>query len=302
MNDRFTEVQSCSGQIDTTNQPSTQKPEGSSETTTTPVDMQPTGEVNKRLDLIRQKRQVQLQELKSKRGSVEKLTYLLKQYALLWERLKDEDRITHEDRLRNTSQRIFKDAQDVYHLVKMGIENDNLSSNDDTTTEMPSETPSDGAMIDKNEKAKNELSQILDNVRECVHSTSVYEEIDKMATDIMTSVLDEAAKEVDIQRSAVPSYRGRGRGSYRGRGRGRGTKIPRPDVSKYQIDLRPNVIYIKNLENISENDVREALKDYPGVRGVTVNENEAKVIFEQHWQTNKPIKGGITIHDKVSID
>ena len=54
-------------------------------------------------------------------------------------------------------------------------------------------------------------------------------------------------------------------------------------------------------EPTPEADVREGLKNYPGVRSVRVANDEAVVIFEQHWQTNKPIRMGVNVKGKVVL-
>ena len=56
---------------------------------------------------------------------------------------------------------------------------------------------------------------------------------------------------------------------------------------------------LKDLEGASESEIREGLKQYAGVRGVTVENGEASVIFERHWQTSRPIKEGVTVNGRV---
>ena len=141
-------------------------------------------------------------------------------------------------------------------------------------------------------------------MREAVRSTSVFEEIDKTATELQASILDEAAREMDITRSAVSGYRGRARGRGRGsvRGRGRFTRRPHVDTSKFEMDLRPNVIVLKDIEGVSESEIREGLKEYQGVRGVSIENGEASIIFEKHWQTKRPITMGIPVNGKVGFE
>lgn len=295
LNDRFTEVHPCSSKSESDAAPSSNNTTASS-TAPGASSTSNQDELNKKLDLIRQRQLVQLQELKSKRTGISKYLAILKQYALLWERCKDESRIPHEERLLSVSQKIFADAQDVYRLVKCGVEK---------VGETPKKEGEEGAeatpsVVDNGERAKLELQKTLDEVNDAVHSTAVSEEINKMSTDIMTRILDETAKEMDIQRNAFSSYRGRGRG--RGRARGRGwhyTPRPRVDNSKLTLDLRPNVVYIKEMEGVKEDDLKKALKDCVGVRSVKMVGNEAKVVFERHWQANKVVTNGVRMDDKV---
>ena len=191
-------------------------------------------EVNKKLELIRQRRLAQLMELKNKRTGIQRYHDLLVQYALLWERSKDEARLPHEDRLRSVSQKIFHDVKDVYHLVRSGVEKIEDSEGEkagDGTTETTTNAGSSSTeavpasnMLDNTERAKAEVLSILDNVREAVRSTSVFEEIDKTATELQ------------------------------------------------------------------------------GVRGVSIENGEASIIFEKHWQTKRPITMGIPVNGKVGFE
>ena len=311
LNDRFIEVVSCSSK---TEQEGTVEENPSESTSTDPTSGTQSDEVNKKLELIRQRRLAQLMELKNKRTGIQRYHDLLVQYALLWERSKDEARLPHEDRLRSVSQKIFHDVKDVYHLVRSGVEKIEDSEGEkagDGTTETTTNAGSSSTeavpasnMLDNTERAKAEVLSILDNVREAVRSTSVFEEIDKTATELQASILDEAAREMDITRSAVSGYRGRARGRGRGsvRGRGRFTRRPHVDTSKFEMDLRPNVIVLKELEGVSESEIREGLKEYQGVRGVSIENGEASIIFEKHWQTKRPITMGIPVNGKVGFE
>ena len=154
--------------------------------------------------------------------------------------------------------------------------------------------------MDNDERAKSELQKTLDEVNDAVHSTAVSEEISKASTDIMTRILDESAKEMDIQRRAFSGFRGRGRG--RGRARGRAwhyTPRQRADTSKLMLDLRPNVVYIKDTEGVKEDDLKSALKNCVGVRDVKMEGSDVKVVFEKHWQANKVVTNGVKVEDKV---
>lgn len=315
LNDRFIEVVSCSSKTEQDGSTSTQEnPTESTANPPTPENKQ-SEEVNKKLELIRQRRLAQLMELKNKRTGIKRYHDLLVQYALLWERSKDEARLPHEDRLRSVSQKIFKDVKDVYHLIRSGVEkieeSDEQKSNDtnpdkssaDTGSTETSPNPT-SVVLDNAERAKAEVLSILDSVRDAVRSTSVFEEIDKTATELQTSILDEAAREMDITRSAVSGFhgRGRGRGRVSSRSRGRFTHRPRVDTSKFEMDLRPNVIILKDIEGAGESEIREGLKEYQGVRGVSVENGEASIIFEKHWQTKRPVTMGITVNGKVGLE
>ena len=59
------------------------------------------------------------------------------------------------------------------------------------------------------------------------------------------------------------------------------------------------MVILKDLEGASESEIREGLKEFTGVRGVTVENGEASVIFEKHWQTSRPIKEGVTVNGRV---
>ena len=312
LNDRFTEVHACSARTEA-NTPATEaeaaKPAAESS--------KKQDEVNKKLDLIRQRQLVQLQELKSKRTGIARYLAILKQYALLWERCKDESRIPHEEKLRSVSQRIFADAQDVYRLVKSGIERvaeaqRPADASADASAQpaqpaQPAQTAGEGAqagqasaVVDNDERAKSELQKTLDEVNDAVHSTAVSEEISKASMDIMARMLEESAKEMDIQRRAFSGFRGRGRG--RGRARGRAyhyTPRQRADTSKLTLDLRPNVVYIKETAGVKEEDLKNALKNCVGVRDVKMEGSDVKVVFEKHWQANKVVTNGVKVEDKV---
>ena len=77
---------------------------------------------------------------------------------------------------------------------------------------------------------------------------------------------------------------------------------PRVDTSRFEMDLRPNVVILKDVEGVSEAEVREGLKEYPGVRGVTRENGEISIIFEKHWQTKRPTTMGIKVQGKVGVD
>lgn len=300
LNDRFTEVHACSTHTDTS-APATEEAATPAAEVNKKQD-----EVNKKLDLIRQRQLVQLQELKSKRTGIARYVAILKQYALLWERCKDESRIPHEEKLRSVSQKIFADAQDVYRLVRSGVERVGEAAQpagDDAQAApaVPAVQAVQAApVMDNDERAKSELQKTLDEVNDAVHSTAVSEEISKASTDIMTRILDESAKEMDIQRRAFSGFRGRGRG--RGRARGRAwhyTPRQRADTSKLMLDLRPNVVYIKDTEGVKEDDLKSALKNCVGVRDVKMEGSDVKVVFEKHWQANKVVTNGVKVEDKV---
>ena len=155
-------------------------------------------------------------------------------------------------------------------------------------------------MVDNDERAKSELQKTLDEVNDAVHSTAVSEEISKASMDIMARMLEESAKEMDIQRRAFSGFRGRGRG--RGRARGRAyhyTPRQRADTSKLTLDLRPNVVYIKETAGVKEEDLKNALKNCVGVRDVKMEGSDVKVVFEKHWQANKVVTNGVKVEDKV---
>lgn len=310
LNDRFTEVQACSARTEAG------APEAEADGAKPAAESsKKQDEVNKKLDLIRQRQLVQLQELKSKRTGIARYLAILKQYALLWERCKDESRIPHEEKLRSVSQRIFADAQDVYRLVKSGVER--VAEAQRPEGEAPSDVPAQtaqtaqpagegaqagqaAAVVDNDERAKSELQKTLDEVNDAVHSTAVSEEISKASMDIMARMLEESAKEMDIQRRAFSGFRGRGRG--RGRARGRAyhyTPRQRADTSKLTLDLRPNVVYIKETAGVKEEDLKNALKNCVGVRDVKMEGSDVKVVFEKHWQANKVVTNGVKVEDKV---
>lgn len=284
--------------------------------------------MDKKLNLIHQREMQKIKELAFYRTQVAKLLKLLSLYVSLWERSSDESRAAQEDRIRDVAAKIFGFSRDLYASIKCG--NDKLEEkerekekrgNGETEnaleengeTANPSgesgESSDSSAIPDNGERAQTQLFALLDQVREAVRSTSIFEEINAKANDLARQVLDQTAQEIQIQQNAMrmPS-RGRGRGGYRGRGGGyrgrggRGAFRPRVDVSKYQLDFRPNVVYVKGLEGASEEEVRGALKNYVGVRSVAVANDEATVVFEQHWQTKKPIQDGLNIHGKVGME
>ena len=165
--------------------------------------------------------------------------------------------------------------------------------------------PMEGNPMEGNaERAKREALATLDSVREAVRQTAVFDEIDAAATTVETGILDEAAREMEITRAAISGFRGRGRGRGRGnfRGRGRVSYRPRVDTSRFEMDLRPNVVILKDVEGVSEAEVREGLKEYPGVRGVTRENGEISIIFEKHWQTKRPTTMGIKVQGKVGVE
>lgn len=282
-------------------------------------------EMDKKLNLIHQREMQKIKELAFYRTQIAKLLKLLSLYVSLWERSSDESRAAQEDRIRDVAAKIFGFSRDLYASIKCG--NDKLEEkerekekrgNGETEnaleesgeTANPSgesgESSDSSAIPDNGERAQTQLFALLDQVRDAVRSTSIFEEINAKANDLARQVLDQTAQEIQIQQNAMrmPS-RGRGRGGYRGRGGGyrgrggRGAFRPRVDVSKYQLDFRPNVVYVKGLEGASEEEVRSALKNYAGVRSVAVANDEATVVFEQHWQTKKPIQDGLNIHGKI---
>ena len=157
LNDRFTEVHACSAHSDASApaaEEAAAKPAAESS--------KKQDEVNKKLDLIRQRQLVQLQELKSKRTGIARYLAILKQYALLWERCKDESRIPHEEKLRSVSQKIFADAQDVYRLVKSGVERVAEAAQPAGDGAQATETAQTEPVVDNDERAKSELQKTLD--------------------------------------------------------------------------------------------------------------------------------------------
>lgn len=294
-NDRLIEVHACSSDL---LKAPTDHAESSESAAAGDVDKSQKDEMDKKLNLIHQRQMQKLQELDCYRRNISKRLRLLQQYVSLWERSRDESRVPHEKQIVSVSMQIFKDAQDVYHLVKTGVEKV------EAPEKKEGEEGEEG-VLDNGERAKNELMSFLDQVREIVKPTSVFEEINGKADEVVKEMLDESAREMQIQQNAMRSYyrgrgRGRGRGFYRGRGMRRPPR-PRVDTSKYQLDFRPNVVYVKGLDGATEADVREGLKNYPGVRSVRVANDEAVVIFEQHWQTNKPIRMGVNVKGKVVL-
>ena len=332
LNDRFIEVVSCSSKV--------------AESPDTPSAPQPANEeVNKKLELIRQQRLAQQLELQTKRTGISRHLDLLRQYAGLWSRSREEARVPHEQRLRAVADKILRDVREVYHLVRAGVEaspagegkemagkessEKNMSGSEVEGKEMegkpmegkpmegkemegkpmagkPMEgNPMEGNPMEGNaERAKREALATLDSVREAVRQTAVFDEIDAAATTVETGILDEAAREMEITRAAISGFRGRGRGRGRGnfRGRGRVSYRPRVDTSRFEMDLRPNVVILKDVEGVSEAEVREGLKEYPGVRGVTRENGEISIIFEKHWQTKRPTTMGIKVQGKVGVE
>ena len=109
LNDRFIEVVSCSSKV--------------AESPDTPSAPQPANEeVNKKLELIRQQRLAQQLELQTKRTGISRHLDLLRQYAGLWSRSREEARVPHEQRLRAVADKILRDVREVYHLVRAGVE------------------------------------------------------------------------------------------------------------------------------------------------------------------------------------
>ena len=287
LNDRFIEVVSCSSKV--------------AESPDTPSAPQPANEeVNKKLELIRQQRLAQQLELQTKRTGISRHLDLLRQYAGLWSRSREEARVPHEQRLRAVADKILRDVREVYHLVRAGVE----ASPAGEGKEMAGKPMEGNPMEGNAERAKREALATLDSVREAVRQTAVFDEIDAAATTVETGILDEAAREMEITRAAISGFRGRGRGRGRGnfRGRGRVSYRPRVDTSRFEMDLRPNVVILKDVEGVSEAEVREGLKEYPGVRGVTRENGEISIIFEKHWQTKRPTTMGIKVQGKVGVD
>ena len=332
LNDRFIEVVSCSSKV--------------AESPDTPSAPQPANEeVNKKLELIRQQRLAQQLELQTKRTGISRHLDLLRQYAGLWSRSREEARVPHEQRLRAVADKILRDVREVYHLVRAGVEaspagegkemagkessEKNMSGSEVEGKPMEGKPmegkemegklmegnsvegnpmagkPMEGNPMEGNaERAKREALATLDSVREAVRQTAVFDEIDAAATTVETGILDEAAREMEITRAAISGFRGRGRGRGRGnfRGRGRVSYRPRVDTSRFEMDLRPNVVILKDVEGVSEAEVREGLKEYPGVRGVTRENGEISIIFEKHWQTKRPTTMGIKVQGKVRVE
>ena len=307
LNDRFIEVVSCSSKV--------------AESPDTPSAPQPANEeVNKKLELIRQQRLAQQLELQTKRTGISRHLDLLRQYAGLWSRSREEARVPHEQRLRAVADRILRDVREVYHLVRAGVEASPAGEGKEMAGKESSEKnmsgsevegkPMEGKPMEGNpmegnaERAKREALATLDSVREAVRQTAVFDEIDAAATTVETGILDEAAREMEITRAAISGFRGRGRGRGRGnfRGRGRVSYRPRVDTSRFEMDLRPNVVILKDVEGVSEAEVREGLKEYPGVRGVTRENGEISIIFEKHWQTKRPTTMGIKVQGKVGVE
>ena len=312
LNDRFIEVVSCSSKV--------------AESPDTPSAPQPANEeVNKKLELIRQQRLAQQLELQTKRTGISRHLDLLRQYAGLWSRSREEARVPHEQRLRAVADKILRDVREVYHLVRAGVEASPAGEGKEMAGKESSEKnmsgsevegkPMEGKLMEGKlmegnsvegnaERAKREALATLDSVREAVRQTAVFDEIDAAATTVETGILDEAAREMEITRAAISGFRGRGRGRGRGnfRGRGRVSYRPRVDTSRFEMDLRPNVVILKDVEGVSEAEVREGLKEYPGVRGVTRENGEISIIFEKHWQTKRPTTMGIKVQGKVGVE
>ena len=278
-------------------------------------------EVARNLELIHQRQQAQLQELQTKRSFITKNVNIIQQYALVWERCDEKNRLGIEERIRKLIPPIFDAIRVVFNYVRSGVKSldrTDSSSSITTTTEEETETKTKGdggegeeVVMDNTERATLEARKLLERLREAVRPTSLFQEIDLQTIELQTELIDESVKQANVLRM-TGGYRGAhgGRGGYRGGPRGgfrggfRGGKNfrPRPDTSKFELDLRPNVIILQDLDGASESDVREGMKDYVGVRGVTISNGEASIIFEKHWQTSRPINCGVTVNGRVGND
>lgn len=285
-------------------------------------------EVARNLELIHQRQQAQLQELQTKRSFITKNVNIIQQYALVWERCDEKNRLGIEERIRKLIPPIFDAVRVVFNFVRSGVKSldrtDSSSSSSTTTTEeeeTKTKTKGEGeeeegeeVVMDNTERATLEARKLLDRLREAVRPTSLFQEIDLQTIELQTELIDESVKQANVLRM-TGGYRGAhgGRGGYRGGPRGgrggfrggfRGGKNfrPRPDTSKFELDLRPNVIILQDLDGASESDVREGMKEYVGVRGVTISNGEASIIFEKHWQTSRPINCGVTVNGRVGND
>ena len=69
----------------------------------------------------------------------------------------------------------------------------------------------------------------------------------------------------------------------------------------YQLDNRSREVVVKGLPaTVKEVDVINAMKGFYGVRKIVLNGTEARIEFEEPWQTTKPMRAGLFICNKVS--
>lgn len=281
-------------------------------------------EVSRGLELIQQRRRINLQELQSNRSMVNKTISLINKFAEYWKSGDENSRQTIEMRMNQLVETIFTCSKEIFRLVRMGIEREERKEErkEDSTqsTEGGNEAEQDSAM-DNTERANNEVDEIISRLNQALCDTSLAADVSQRALNLCTELMDECSKQANMIYSSMSSgfrgarrggYRGGYRGSYRGGFRGgfrggRGGRAGKSyrahvDTSRFELDFRPNVVILKDLQGASESEIREGLKEYVGVRGVTVENGEASVIFDKHWQTSRPIKEGVTVNGRVSKD
>ena len=75
----------------------------------------------------------------------------------------------------------------------------------------------------------------------------------------------------------------------------------RRKAAMYQLDNRSREVVVKGLPaTVKEVDVINAMKGFYGVRKIVLNGTEARIEFEEPWQTTKPMRAGLFICNKVS--
>ena len=278
-------------------------------------------EVSRGLELIQQRRRINLQGLQNNRSMVEKTINLVGKFADYWKSGDETSRQTIETRMHQLVETIFSCSREIFRLVRMGIEREEPKGEGEETPASSTEGGNgveQSSAMDNTDRANKEVEEIMDRLNQALCDTSLAAEVSQKALMLCTELMDECSKQASMMYSSMSGgfrgarrggggFRGgRGSGGYRGGFRGgfRGGRAgksyrTRVDTSKYELDFRPNVVILKDLEGASESEIREGLKEFTGVRGVTVENGEASVIFEKHWQTSRPIKEGVTVNGRV---
>ena len=108
---------------------------------------------------------------------------------------------------------------------------------------------------------------------------------------VMNHLLGLFAKYVAAERQTV-----RGK-----RGLAEAAAAKRRKAAMYQLDNRSREVVVKGLPaTVKEVDVINAMKGFYGVRKIVLNGTEARIEFEEPWQTTKPMRAGLFICNKVS--
>ena len=138
------------------------------------------------------------------------------------------------------------------------------------------------------ETVETEVRGLMERVIAPFEGSFLYATLSEL---VMNHLLGLFAKYVAAERQTV-----RGK-----RGLAEAAAAKRRKAAMYQLDNRSREVVVKGLPaTVKEVDVINAMKGFYGVRKIVLNGTEARIEFEEPWQTTKPMRAGLFICNKVS--